>query len=133
MSQIHKVIDLKQPLKIFDFTPFQIIVMAFGLIGGLIAGTQNYGNAKVNGLPVGFLIGLLIFCVSMVISHMAQIKPFVWWKSMVIYKLKLAPTIYMPHPEEPIEYLDASMGDSKYRKDDGFLIREDRIEDEDDF
>jgi len=133
MSQIHKVIDLKQPLKIFDFTPFQILVMAIGLILGFIAGTQNYGNAKLANIPVGFWIGLFIFSGSMVLSHMAQIKPFVWWKSMIIYKLKLMPVVYMPHPEPANEYLDASLSDSRHKKNDGFLFHEDRIEDEDDF
>jgi len=125
MSQIHKVIILNKPLKIFDFTPFQLILMFFSTITAFaVAGNVPSTWKLPNGLPVGFVLGLLIFCAAIVVVKMSEVKPWVWWRNMITYKLKLAPTSYLPKPEPGQLYPDPTIMDVK-KKSDQYYVESD--------
>jgi uncharacterized membrane protein len=118
VSQIHRVIILNKPLKIFDFTPFQLILMfAATITSFLVAGNVPRDWKLPNGLPVGFVCGLLIFCVAIVVVKMSEVKPWVWWRNMITYKLGLVPLQYLPRPEPGIPYPDPTIMDVKKRTD----------------
>lgn len=56
MSQVHKVINLKTPLKVFGFTIKQLILMALGIILGFLLASKLPSNWKVGHLPAGLLL-----------------------------------------------------------------------------
>jgi hypothetical protein len=125
MSQIHKVILLNKPLKIFDFTPFQLILMFFStILAFIVAGNVPSSWKLPNGLPVGFLLGLLIFCAAIVVVKMSEVKPWVWWRNMFTYRLKLVSTVYLPKPEPGQVYPDPTIIDVKKRSEEYYVDAE---------
>lgn len=55
MSQVHKVINLKTPLKVFGFTVKQIILLALGVILGFLLASKMPHDWKVGHLRPVFL------------------------------------------------------------------------------
>jgi len=121
MSQVHKVIILNKPLKIFDFTPLQLILLLVSTVVALIVGSKMPGNWKINGLPVGFLVGMVIFCGALVVVKMSEVKPWIWWKNLLVYRLRMAPTIFMPRPEEEAIYPDPTIIEAKKSSDEFYV------------
>jgi uncharacterized membrane protein required for colicin V production len=121
MSQIHRVILLNKPLKIFDFTPLQLILMFTATILSFVIGSNIPGNWKINGLPVGFLIGMTIFCAALAFVKMSEFKPWPWWRNRILYPLKLIPTEFLPHLEPAQLYPDPTIMDVKKASDDYYV------------
>lgn len=116
MSQIQKVIILNKPLKIFEFTPFQLVLMALSCFFALLCGNKIPGDWKIGNLPAGFLVGLLIVCAAIVFVKMTEIKPMLWWRNLLAYRLNLVASTWLPHPEEAPLYPDATIIDAPDRK-----------------
>ncbi len=76
----------------------QIGLCVIGFILAFLAGTNVPG--KVGTLPAGFLVGLLIFCLSIVAGRMTEIHPLIWWKNRALYTLGILPRSYIPRPNE---------------------------------
>lgn len=109
MSQAHKVIILNKPLKIFEFTIIQLILLFFSLLAAFGIATQIPKEWKINGIPGGFAVGITIFCVMLALVKMSEVKPWAWWRNMVLYRLRAVPTIFIPKPEEAPIYPDPNI------------------------
>ena len=75
MSISQRVVILNKPLKIYNYTIIQWIVLAGTLVLALLVGFHMPGNIKVANLPLGFWLGLTIFCLGIVFVHAVQMKP----------------------------------------------------------
>ena len=126
MSLVHRVIILNKPLKIRGFTVSQWVVMVLAAATAFGVGSAMPGNWKVGNLPVGFLVGLGIFCGAMLISQGLQMKPLTWWRNMIAYRLKLVPMTYLPHSEPGTIYPDPTVVDPGRKEDLPYVSREDR-------
>ena len=121
MSQMHKVIVLNKPLKIFDFTIIQLGMMSFGVLFSFWAASQVPKEVKVNGLPGGVLMFIALICVAIVLVKMSEIKPWSWWKNMLVYRLKAVPTTWLPHPESAPVYPDPTIIEPRKAGEDNYV------------
>ncbi len=121
MSQAHKVIILNKPLKIFDFTIIQLILMFFSLLVAFGISTQIPKEWKWNGLPGPILVFILIICIMLALVKMSEVKPWTWWKNLILYRLKAVPTVYMPKPEVAPIYPDPNIIEVKKREDANYV------------
>ncbi|HEY9867596.1 MAG TPA: hypothetical protein V6D08_00190 [Candidatus Obscuribacterales bacterium] len=121
MSLVHRVIVLNKPLKIRGFTVFQWVLIVLAVAGGFGVLSVIPKEWKIGNLGVNFIGGLSVFCVAFVFIGMSQMKPFMWWKNLFLYRLKLVPTQYLPHPEESIVYPDPTIVEAA-RKSDQFYV-----------
>jgi hypothetical protein len=122
MSLVHRVIILNKPLKIRGFTLFQwaMMVLAAGLAFAL--GSYVPKEWKLANLPVGFLLGLCIFSAVLVLINALEMRPLAWWKNQFLYRLKLVPSVFLPHPQEATPYPDATIIEPA-RKEDTYYVR----------
>ena len=109
MSQVHKVINLKTPLKVFGFTIKQIILLALGVILGFLLASKMPSSWKVGHLPAGLFAFVGIVGVAGALSFMTEVKPMGWWRNAFLYRLKLVPTTFIPKPEKPVIYPDPTI------------------------
>lgn len=109
MSRVHRVINLKEPFRIFGMTLGQIGIAAIGLILAFIIGTKIPSDWKVGNIPAGFVAGLTVFCVSLVAGRMTELKPMVWWRNSLMLGLGLVPRTYIPKPKEAQIYPDPTI------------------------
>ena len=109
MSQVHKVINLKEPFRIFTMTVGQLGISAVGLLSAFFVGTNVPSDWKIHNMPAGFVVGLVVFCLSLVAGRMTELKPMVWWRNSILYRLKLIPSQFIPKPEEPVLYPDPTI------------------------
>jgi hypothetical protein len=121
MSQAHKVIILNKPLKIFDFTIIQLVLMFFSLLGAFGIATQIPKDWKWNGLPGSALVFIVIVCIMLALVKMSEVKPWTWWKNLLLYRLKAVPTVYMPKPEPAPIYPDPNIIEVKKREDANYV------------
>lgn len=122
MSQIHKVIILNKPLKIRGFTPIQWILLALSVALAFLVGTKVPGDWKLGNLPLGFILGMLIFCGALVYVKASEMKPFAWWRNLFLYRLGFLPRTYFPHIEEQTQiYPDPDVIDAPKREEDGYI------------
>lgn len=121
MSQIHKVIILNKPLKIFDFTPVQLIIMLLCIVGCLILSSKIPPDWKLDKMPMGFLIPFVIFCLALVFVKGSELKPARWWLNLFLYRLNLATRVFLPHPEPSQIYPDPDIIDAKKRDDNVYV------------
>jgi hypothetical protein len=126
VSVVQKVIILNKPLKVFEFTPVQLVLLVVSTILALIVGGKIPGTWKIGNLPAGFLIGLLIVCAAIVFVKATEIKPMQWWRNLLFYRLKLTPTRFVPHPEPANVYPDTTIIDGPKKVTSEFFIVEDR-------
>jgi len=122
MSQIHKVIVLNKSLKIFDFTPLQLLQMLLALVISIFAGSKMPADWKINHIPAGFLTGLLIFCSALVFVKMSEVKPWTWWRNLILYRLGLVPTTFIPKPEQGQIYPDPNIIEMKKRSQQDYYV-----------
>jgi hypothetical protein len=126
MSVIQKVILLNKPLKIFEFTPFQLVLMVLSVIAALLLGGKVPAGWKVGNLPAGFIVGLLVVCGAIVFVKASEVKPGQWWRNRFLYSLKFLPRQYFPSPEPAEIYPDATIIDTgKRNQSSEFYITED--------
>jgi hypothetical protein len=113
MSVVRKVELLNVPYRFYGFTVVQLLLLFFaGLIGFHAA--MNVPNVKVfNGLPLGFLVFMGIFCGAMVFVFANQIRPLQWWRNKLLYTLGIRPSMYVPCHEPAHIYPDANIIESK--------------------
>lgn len=110
MSQVHKVINLREPFRLFQMTLGQIGLAAVGLLTAFFFGSKVPHDWKLHNLPVGFIVGLIIFCISLVLGRMTELKPIVWWRNNFLYGMGIVPKLFLPKPEElPYPYPDPSI------------------------
>ncbi|MFN8655291.1 MAG: hypothetical protein U0105_03030 [Candidatus Obscuribacterales bacterium] len=121
MSLVHRVIKLNEPFKIRGYTVPQWILMAVALGLAFLIGTKVPQDWKLGNLPVGFLVGLAIFCGAIVFISATQMRPISWWKNAFLYKLKLMPLVYLPHAEEGAIYPDPTIEEAVKREDRGYV------------
>lgn len=123
MSQVHKVINLKTPLKIFGLTIKQLIALAFGGILGFIVASKCPGDWKVGNLPIGLFAFVIIISLGGALGFMTELKPFAWWKNSILFTLGLQPRIIVPRPEEGQIYPDPTIIEKRVAEE--FYIEQD--------
>ena len=121
MSQIQRVIILNKPFKIRGYTIMQWLSLGAGLALALLVGTKIPHDMKLGNLPLGFVIGMLIFSTGIVLVHLCQVKPLAWWRNRLVYSLGIAPTVYLPKREEGQEYPDSSIKQAPKREDQPYV------------
>ncbi|HEY9732652.1 MAG TPA: hypothetical protein V6C89_12110 [Drouetiella sp.] len=126
MSQVHKVIILNKPLKIFDFTPIQLIMHVIAIITALLMATNMPKEWKFNNVPAGVFVFVAIVGASIVLGKMSEVKPWSWWKNMVLYRLGLVPNLFVPKPEPAPLYPDPNIIDSKKKTEQYYVEAQDQ-------
>lgn len=122
MSQIHKVIILNKPLKIRGFTPIQWILLTVSVALAFFVGTKIPQDWKLGNLPVGFIVGMGIFCGALVYVKASEMRPFAWWRNLFLYRLGFVPKLYFPHIEEQLQiYPDPTVIDPTKREEEGYI------------
>jgi hypothetical protein len=105
MAIVHKVIVLNKPFKLFGFTIFQGIALIFSALIGLWVST-SMPPIKINGIPLGIWMFILITSAAIVPIYALQIKPWPWWRNRVLYVARLLPTEIFPKPQTANTYID---------------------------
>ena len=110
MSQVHKVINLKTPIKIFGgYTIKQILLLAVGLAIGIFLATKTPSNWKVAHLPAGLFVFVVTIGIAGALSFFTEVKPLPWWRNLFLYRLGFSPKVYIPKPEVPPIYPDPTI------------------------
>lgn len=109
MSQVHRVINLREPFKIFGMTLHQIFFIAIGVIVAFALGSRIPGDVKIGNLPAGFILGVIVVCLSIVAGSFSQLKPMIWWRNMLFYRLGILPSLYIPKSEPGQLYPDSTI------------------------
>lgn len=117
MAVVHRVILLNKSLKIRGYTLLQwgMLILAVALAFGL--GSYMPKEWKFGNLPAGVLVFVAIVSAAFVFIHASEMKPWLWWKNQLFYRLHLKPTKFLPHPEPSKEYPDSSIIDPIKQKD----------------
>lgn len=76
---------------------------------------------KVGNLPANILCAIVFFCVCLPAVKFTDLKPVAWWRNVLIYKLKLAPSTFIPKPEAGRIYPDPTIQEPK-KKSDAYYI-----------
>lgn len=105
MAIVHKVIILNKPFKLFGFSFIQWIVLLGTSLIGLWIGF-SMPPVKFNGLPLGFLVFMVIVCGGIVFVHASLIQPWQWWRNRFLYLANLLPTQILPKPQPARTYLE---------------------------
>lgn len=121
MSLVHRVLILNRPLKIRGFTFMQWFQMLVGLALSFWAFTWVPKEWKVANLPAGFIVGLLMFCGLLVFINGSQMKPGIWWRNLVAYRLKLVPVKFLPHSETSQLYPDPTIVEAPKIEDEMYI------------
>lgn len=116
MSVVRKVELLNVPYRFYGLTIGQILLLALAaLIGFHLA--MNVPNVTVfQGMPLGFLVFMAVFCGAMVFVFANQIKPMQWWRNKVIYTFGIRPTIYVPCQKPAPNYPGANIIEAKVER-----------------
>ena len=124
MSLVHRVIILNKPLKIRGMSVKQWLFGAFMVLVSFGVAMMFPKEWKLlDKFPTGLSVGFLCFCASLVVLNALDMKPLRWWKNLFLYRLKLLPTQFMPHPEAPRSvYPDPTIAEA-LRKEDQFYVR----------
>jgi hypothetical protein len=104
MAIVHKVIILNKPFKLFGFSFIQWIVLLSTSLIGLWIGF-NMPAVKFNGLPLGFLVFMVIICGGIVFVHASLIQPWQWWRNRILYAAQMLPTQILPKPQPLKTYI----------------------------
>ncbi len=123
MSQVHKVIILNQPLKIRGYSISQWLLLVLGLITAFILGSNVPGNWKIGNLPAGFLVGLSVFCLVIVFVFAFEIKPYLWWRNLILYRLNLLPRVFRPSIEPSQTYPEPVTNEPTNRPDEYYVSK----------
>ena len=118
MSQLQRVIPLNKPFKLRGYTIGQWLILGLSLAVAMLVGSKVPGDWKLDKIPVGFLVGLLIFCLAIVFVSATQMHPLIWWRNQLLYKLGLAPRLVLPSRDPPLPYIDATIVEVSKKGDD---------------
>lgn len=109
MSQVHRVINLKEPFKLFGMTIKQIGWLALGVLIAFAVGSRIPGDWKIGNIPAGIVLGILVVGLAIVAGGFTELKPLVWWRNMLFYRLGLLPTLFIPKAETGQIYPDPTI------------------------
>ncbi|MDZ4834160.1 MAG: hypothetical protein SGJ27_10325 [Candidatus Melainabacteria bacterium] len=109
MSQVHRVINLREPFKIFSMTLHQIGFLAVGILIAFALGSRVPGDWKLGNIPAGLVLGIFVVCLAIVAGGFTELKPMVWWRNMLSYRLGLVPRLYIPKSEAGQIYPDPTI------------------------
>lgn len=109
MSYVQKVIILNKPLKVFGFEPRQLGAMAVWVVSGLILAGRFPGEWKFHNFPIGVWFFILWMCAAVAVVMGTRLKPIVWWKNILVYKLGMAYTTYVSRVEVAPIYPDGNI------------------------
>lgn len=126
MSQVHKVIVLNKPLKIFEFTPIQLAMLVIAIIGGLLIASNMPKEWKFNNVPAGVFVFVAVVGAAMVLGKMSEVKPWMWWKNLIVYRLGLAPNMFVPKPEPAPLYPDPNIIETKKKTEQYYVEAQDQ-------
>lgn len=93
-------------------------------IGIIIAGTifSRVPQAwKIGNLPANIMLAVLFICFWLPVVKFTDLKPIGWWKNILLYKLKLSPTEFIPRPEEAAIYPDPTIIEPKKRSEEYYI------------
>jgi hypothetical protein len=121
LSRVHKVIVLNKPFKLWDFTISQLFILVVAIAISVTLLSRVPGNLKIGNLPANILSAILFFCFSLPLVKFTDLKPIAWWRNIILYKCKLAPTQYVPRPEEAVIYPDPTIIEPKKRSEEYFI------------
>lgn len=105
MAIVHKVIILNKPFKLFGFSFVQWIVLASTSLIGLWIGF-SLPPVKFNGLPLGFIVFMIIVCGGIVFVHASLIQPWQWWRNRILSLAQMLPTEILPKPQAAKTYIE---------------------------
>jgi hypothetical protein len=109
MSQVHRVINLREPFKIFSMTLHQLGFLALGILIAFALGSRVPGDWKFGNIPAGLVFGIGIVGLAIVAGGFTELKPMVWWRNMLFYRLGLLPRLYIPKSETGQIYPDPTI------------------------
>jgi len=121
LSRVHKVIVLNKPFKIWDFTIRQLLMLVIAVAISVTLLSRVPQGWKIGNLPANILLAILFFCFCLPMVKFTDLKPMGWWKNIILYKCKLAPTEYIPRPEEAAIYPDPTIIEPKKRSEEYFI------------
>lgn len=137
MSYVQRVILLNKPMKVFGFEPKQLGLLTVWVISGLIFAGRFPGDWKFHNFPIGVWFFIIWMCAAVAVVMGTRLKPALWWRNIVLYKLGMAHTTYISHLEPAPNYPDGNIIDVVKTERQKFLVqqplkREETVE-EDDF
>ncbi len=121
MSRVHKVIVLNKPFKLWDFTINQLVLLVVAVAISVTLLSRVPSTWKVGNLPANILSAIVFFCFCLPLVKFTDLKPMAWWKNIILYKCKLVPTQFIPHPEEAAIYPDPTIVEPKKRSEEYFI------------
>jgi hypothetical protein len=121
MSQVHRVVILNKPLKIRGYTPWQWGLGTVALAVAFWSFSLFPHEWKIANLPVGFIVGLLIFCAALVFISASQMKPALWWRNSIMYRLGLLPVKFLPRVLPAQIYPDKTIIDSARKEQTAYI------------
>lgn len=122
MSQIHKVTLLNKPLKIFEFTIPQLLIMFVAVVLAFILASNVPSSWKLpNGLSAGVVVWVAVLGAAIVFVKMNEVHPWAWWRNRILYRLHIVPNVYLPRLEEAPLYPDPSIIEPNKRSDDYYV------------
>ena len=124
MSVIQRVILLNKPFKIRGYTVIQWLILGVSVALSFIVGTSVPREMKLGNLPLGFLVGLSIFCGAIVFVSASQMHPFIWWRNLLLTRLGLLPKVYLPHRESGYIYPDPTIVEPSKAEDQAYYDTE---------
>ncbi len=109
MAVIRKVELLNTPYRFYGFTIKQMLMLVVSLVISWNIG-MSMPNIKVgNGLYLSFVVGIVIFCGSIVFIFATDLRPWAWWRNKFLYTLGLRTRTYLPRPMPGYIYPDATI------------------------
>jgi hypothetical protein len=116
MAVIRKVEVLNKPYRFYGFTIKQMIMLVVALIIAWNVG-MTMPNVKIgSGLYLSFIVGILIFCGSIVFIFATDLRPWAWWRNRFLYSFGLRTRIYLPKALPGRIYPDATIIDQNKEK-----------------
>ena len=121
MSRVHKVIVLNKPFKLWDFTIRQLLLLVIAVAISVTLLSKVPGTWKIGNLPANILSAIVFFCFCLPMVKFTDIKPITWWKNIILYKCRLAPTEFVPRPQVGAIYPDPTIIEPKKRSEEFFI------------
>lgn len=122
MARVHRVILLNKPLKIRGFSIFQWVMLGISVgVGFWVSFTLVPQNIKFGNVPAGLVVFVCIVGAMGAFVTASEMKPWVWWKNNLLYRLKLVPTQFMPRPQAATIYPDPTIIEPRKREDDYYV------------
>jgi hypothetical protein len=96
-------------------------MLVTSIIGGLLIASNMPKDWKFNNVPAGVFVFVAVVGAAMVLGKMSEVKPWMWWKNMLFYRLGIIPSVFVPKPEPAPLYPDPTIIETK-KKSDGYYV-----------